>query len=245
MSKLIAVWGSPCSGKTTLTLKLAEALYSRKRGLAVTVLFTDSFTPTIPVLFPNFKSEEVFSVGTVLSRTDITADDVVSNIVMTKERANLGYLGYKDGENKYSYPSYNAEKVKELFAVLSGISDYVIADCMTFPELNLMTEVALANADSIVTVTTPDLKCLSYSQSQSPIAMMNQNLAEKQVKVMNVTEQVLSMPVSDAAAHLGKIVGTVPFSVSLKEQYLEGRLYEPTKDKRYMTAIKAIADKVV
>ena len=64
MGKLIAVWGSPDSGKTTFSVKLAEALYNRSRGKsAVIVVFTDIVTPTIPVIFPNFRSEDVFSVG--------------------------------------------------------------------------------------------------------------------------------------------------------------------------------------
>ena len=42
MGKLIAVWGSPDSGKTTFSVKLAEALYNRSRGKsAVIVVFTD------------------------------------------------------------------------------------------------------------------------------------------------------------------------------------------------------------
>ena len=70
MGKLIAVWGSPDSGKTTFSVKLAEALYNRSRGKSamrseaskVIIVFTDIVTPTIPVIFPNFRSEDVFSV---------------------------------------------------------------------------------------------------------------------------------------------------------------------------------------
>ena len=55
MGKLIAVWGSPDSGKTTFSVKLAEALYNRSRGKsAVIVVFTDIVTPSIPVIFPNW-----------------------------------------------------------------------------------------------------------------------------------------------------------------------------------------------
>ena len=108
MGKLIAVWGSPDSGKTTFSVKLAEALYNRSRGKsAVIVVFTDIVTPTIPVIFPNFRSEDVFSVGTILTKPDFFADDVVSNMVMTKDRMNLGYLGYKDSENKHSFACLN------------------------------------------------------------------------------------------------------------------------------------------
>ena len=48
MGKLIAVWGSPGSGKTTFSVKLAEALYNRSRGKsAVIVVFTDIVTPSM------------------------------------------------------------------------------------------------------------------------------------------------------------------------------------------------------
>ena len=111
MGKLIAVWGSPGSGKTTFSVKLAEALYNRSRGKsAVIVVFTDIVTPTIPVIFPNFRSEDVFSVGTILSKPDFFADDVVSNMVMTKDRMNLGFLGYKDGETITAFPNIRIRK---------------------------------------------------------------------------------------------------------------------------------------
>ena len=62
MGKLIAVWGSPASGKTTFSVKLAETLYrSRgKAGCSVIVVFTDSVTPTLPVVFPGYKPEDIF-----------------------------------------------------------------------------------------------------------------------------------------------------------------------------------------
>ena len=44
--KIIAVWGSPHSGKTTFALKLGQALYEKTRA-AVVVLFCDVTTPTI------------------------------------------------------------------------------------------------------------------------------------------------------------------------------------------------------
>lgn len=71
MGKLIAVWGAPNSGKTALSVKLAEAIYSRSRGKsAVIVVFTDIVTPTLPVVFPNFRSEDIYSIGSVLSKPD-------------------------------------------------------------------------------------------------------------------------------------------------------------------------------
>lgn len=153
MGKLIAVWGSPDSGKTTFSVKLAEALYNRSRGKsAVIVVFTDIVTPTIPVIFPNFRSEDVFSVGTILTKPDFFADDVVSNMVMTKDRMNLGYLGYKDSENKHSFPDYTEEKAKVKNSIYEEWCDTLIA-CQNdrtlkdtlMPVVSKLTDVRLVN----------------------------------------------------------------------------------------------------
>lgn len=246
MGKLIAVWGAPESGKTTFSVKLAEALYGRSRGKsAVIVVFTDVVTPTIPVIFPNFRSEDVFSVGTVLSKPDFFADDIVSNMVMTKDRMNLGYLGYKDSENVYSYPEYTEDKAKYFYDVLIGIADYVIVDCMSLPDSNFLTKVALENADQIIRLSTPDLKCLSFQMSQLKIFVSRGYFRENDVTVMNIPRLELNLAAADARGHLGKIAFTVPYCSSLTEQYLEGNLYETMKDKKFMQTIKAIAERVV
>ena len=246
MGKLIAVWGSPDSGKTTFSVKLAEALYNRSRGKsAVIVVFTDIVTPSIPVIFPNFRSEDVFSVGTILSKPDFFADDVVSNMVMTKDRMNLGYLGYKDSENKHSFPEYTEKKAKYLYDVLVGIADYVIVDCMSNPDSNFLTSVALENADQIIRLSTPDLKCLSFQMSQHKIFASLGYLRENDVAVMNIPREEFNLAAADARLHLGKIAFTVPYCSSLTEQYMEGSLYEPMKDKKFMQTIRAIAERVV
>ena len=71
MSKLIAVWGSPNSGKTSFTVKLASAVYERYNS-TVLALCCDDATHALPCLFPGFKSDELYSVGAPLSHTEIT-----------------------------------------------------------------------------------------------------------------------------------------------------------------------------
>ncbi len=246
MGKLIAVWGAPNSGKTAFSVKLAEALYNRSRGkCAVIVVFTDIVTPTLPVVFPNFRSEDVYSIGSVLSKPDFFADDVVSNIVMTKERMNLGFMGYKDGENLHSYPEYTEAKAKYLYDVLVGVADYVIVDCMSMPDGNYLTQVALENADQTVRLSTPDLKCISFQMSQMKFFASRGYLKDTDVAVMNIPRQELNLAATDARVHLGKIACTIPYCPNLVEQYMEGVLYEPMKDKRFMQTIKAISERLV
>ena len=246
MGKMIAVWGSPGSGKTTLSVKLAEVLYNRSRGKnSVIVVFTDIVTPSIPVVFPNFRAEDVYSIGTVLSKPDFFADDVVSNMVMAKDRMNIGYLGYKDSENSHSFPEYNEGRAKYLYDILLGIADYVIVDCMSLPDANNLTKVALENADQKVILWTPDLKSMSFRMSQLKTFDCRGYMKERDFSVMNVSRQEFELAAADAVLHLGKIDVTVPYCAAITEQYIEGVLFEPLKDKKFIQAIKAIAERTV
>ena len=67
----------------------------------------------------------------------------------------------------------------------------------------------------------------------------SQYYPDRQMLVMNVPSADLTMLSTDAGAHLGKIDLVVPFSQTLRNQYLEGTLVMPTHDRKYMHAIKA------
>ena len=247
MGKLIAVWGSPASGKTTFSVKLAETLYrSRgKAGCSVIVVFTDSVTPSLPVVFPGYKPEDIFSVGSILSKPDITPDDAVAGIVTVKDRMNLGFLGYRLGENKYSFPAYTEEKAKTLFSILCGISDYVIADCMSNPIANHLTASALSLAENTVRLATPDLRCMSYCSSQLSLFMADGYLRENEIQSMNVPGAEYTNAAPDMCAALGLKAHILPYSPILLEQSLTGNLYEPLKDKRYMQVMQKVAERLV
>ena len=164
---------------------------------------------------------------------------------MTKDRMNLGYLGYKDSENHHSFPTYTAEKAKYLYDVLVGIADYVIVDCMALPDSNFLTSVALESADQIIRLSTPDLKCLSFQMSQLKTFASRGYLRENDLAVMNIPREEFNLAAADARLHLGKIAFTIPYCPALIEQYMEGSLYEPMKDKKFMQTIKSIAERVV
>lgn len=235
--KILAVWGPPHSGKTTFAVKLAQRLYEESRATVI-VLFTDIITPTLPVIFPNHKTSDLYSIGTVLSKTDIYPDDVVSNIVTFKERMNLGFLGYLAGENRYSYPEYTLGKAEALFNVLSEIADYIIVDCMTTPEISTLTKAAMQNAGTLIKLCTPDLSCLSFYRSQAPLMMSNGCFPEKQYHIMNIPSADVAMLSSDIGEHLGQIDIEIPFSSEIRKQYLEGKLCSPALNRKYMRAIK-------
>ena len=112
-AKIIAVWGSPHSGKTTFATKLATAIYDNYQATVI-VLYTDLETPTLPVIFPNEKAEDIGSGGIPLSKTEIDTDDVIKNLVTIKERQNFGFIGYREGDNKFTYPRFGKAKAEAL-----------------------------------------------------------------------------------------------------------------------------------
>lgn len=241
--KIITVWGSPHSGKTTFALKLAEALYEKTKATVI-VLFCDITTPTLPILFPNHKASDLYSIGSVLSKTDIFANDVVSNLITLKERMNLGFLGYRNKENHFQFPEYTEEKVGELFRALREVADYIVVDCETNPQNSVLTDYTMKHADVMCKLATPDLSCLSFYQSQNGVMIAGGYYPPEQLLIMNIPSDDLTMLSTDTGAHLGKVDLVVPYSQALREQYLEGKLVMPTHDKRYMQAIRAAVEAV-
>ncbi len=243
MSKLIAVWGSPDSGKTSFAVKLASAVYERYNS-TVLVLACDHSAPVLPQLFPTLKSEELYSVGAALSQTDITQESVINSIVTLKGKINLGYLGYKDGENRYTYPAYGENKARELLAVLKSLADFVVVDCTSNLD-NLLAATAVKEADQVIRLATPTLKSISFFASQLLLYADPIYKLESHILGLNCTEADCYMPVEDAKAHFKNIAFTLPYCREIRQQTIDGKLPEPVHDKKYAAKFRAIVDKVV
>ena len=146
-AKIIAVWGSPHSGKTTFATKLATAIYDNYQATVI-VLYTDLETPILPVIFPNEKAEDIGSVGIPLSKTEIDTDDVIKNLVTIKERQNFGFIGYREGDNKFTYPRFGKAKAEALYEALQSLADYIIVDCTSNLENNVLSAIGIEKAEN-------------------------------------------------------------------------------------------------
>ncbi len=243
MAKLIAVWGSPHSGKTTFATKLARSIYDEYQSTVV-VVYTDMETPVLPVIFPQEKKENLFSLGVPLAGTEITQETVMPQIVTVKGRVNLGFVGFKDGENRYTYPSFDEDKVRALYAVLASLANYIVIDC-TSNLGNVLSSVAVKNSDEVIRLASPDLRSISFFASQLPLYANPVFRLERQIQGINVPDADLYMPIEDARAHIEDVRFTIPYSRAVKQQMLDGKLYQPVNDKRFNGKFKAIVEKVV
>ena len=236
MSKLIAVCGSPCSGKTTFSLKIAQEIYGMKKT-SVMFISPDTSVPAMAYLFPNGKDSELYSLGAVIDKTDIYTEDIMKQTVNVKTMQNFGFLGFKLGENRYSYPRPTEDKVTRLFNVLKDSAEYVICDC-TCDHDDLVSSVAKRDCSIALQLFVPDMKCISYYAS---CVSQFLTIEEKKLKVLNIMERDIYLPIDETMAHFHGMDFMLPYERNLKQQLITGTVSERLPHGKYRDVVAAIA----
>ncbi len=244
MGKVIAVWGSPGSGKTTFATKLGLSIYEKYRKTVI-VLFCDLETPVLPVIFPNYKSEHLASVGMALSKTEILQDDVIQCLVTVKGKPNYGFLGFRAGENKYTFPRFSEEKAKILIDTLRGISDYVIVDCTSNPENSTLASAAMKYGAETFRLASPDLKSVSWYLSQIPVYEDREYHLDHHIQGINIPNMDIFFPIEELKNHMKEVMFQLPYSHLIKSQMQDGTLYSQSSDRAYEVCMNRIAERIV
>ena len=156
-----------------------------------------------------------------------------------KTMENFGYLGFKAGENRYTYPRPTEDKVSQFFARLRELADYIVLDCVSEPG-NLFSEIAQIEADRQVRIIAPDLKCMVYHLSER-----NQNPDARMMTVLNEKERDIILPSGEVSANFGKVDFSLPYSYALKKQVYTGTLSERLSDLKYRKSMKTVARAVI
>lgn len=220
-AQILAVWGSPSSGKTTVSVKLAQYLTDQRRN--VLLLLCDSTAPMLPCICPPADLECECSLGSVLAASHITASLIRHNCITHKRISHLSILGMRKGENVFTYPPYTSELAAELIAGLREIAPYVIIDCGSAIAHDILSAVALMESDAVLRLVGCDLKSVSYLSSQLPLLKDNKWDAEKQYKAAsNIKANQASENMEQV---LGNVVFRLPHSDELESQMLAGDLF--------------------
>jgi MinD-like ATPase involved in chromosome partitioning or flagellar assembly len=217
---ILAVWGSPGSGKTVTAVKIAKYLADKKQN--VVLLLCDMTAPMLPCICAPSELEGEHSLGSILAATHVTEPLIKHNLVTLKKNSYLTILGMKKGENEYTYPPYCEVQAKELIHELREVAPFVVVDCGSYIANDILSAVALMEADSVLRLANADLKSISYLSSQLPLLRDSKWDADKQYKVAaNVKPQQAGEQIGQA---LGSVAFTLPHSQELEEQYLAGTL---------------------
>jgi len=139
-----------------------------------------------------------------------------------RKSEHLSIIGMLKGENVFTYPPYEKEQAEELIRQTAQIAPYVIIDCTSNIASDILSAVALMEADTVLRLVGCDLKSISYLSSQLPMLSDHKWDADKQLKVVsNIRKQ-------DTGSHmeqiLGKVAFQIPYSSEVETQFLEGEL---------------------
>ena len=105
---VLAVWGSPSSGKTVVSVKLAEHLAKKKRN--VILILADMITPPLPYLCVPSDMEQERSLGSILAAAHVTENLIKKNCMFYRKSEHLSIIGMLKGENVFTYPPYEKEQ---------------------------------------------------------------------------------------------------------------------------------------
>ena len=160
------MWGSPGSGKTTVAVRLAKYLADKRRN--VILLLCDMTAPMLPCICPAADLECERSLGSVLAAAHVSENLVKNNLVTHKRLGYLTMLGMLKGENEYTYPPYNEVQARELIDCLREIAPYVVIDCGSYIANDILSAVALMEADSACGWPTPTSRASATCPANFP-----------------------------------------------------------------------------
>ncbi|MPL76129.1 hypothetical protein SDC9_21974 [bioreactor metagenome] len=203
--QVLAIWGSPGSGKTTVSVRLAKYLADRKKNVAL--LLCDMTAPMLPCICPPGDLEVERSLGSILAATHVTDLLIKQNCITHKKMSHLTIIGMLNGENVFTYPPYTQELAAELLDHLRDIAPYIIIDCSSPIAHDILSAVALMEADSVLRMVNCDLKSISYFSSQLPLLRDQKWDTDKQYKVAS------NIKPNQAGEHIEQVLGNVLFKI--------------------------------
>lgn len=223
MGKVIGIWGSPNSGKTTFSIKLARELAKENSVIAV---FPDIVCPVIPTIVGQMDSEK--SLGNILSSAKLTQEEIFKNSVSIEKFKNLGIVGYAEYENIFSYPQYSETRAIEFINELRYLADYIIIDLSSNFTVDLLSTTSLERADKVIRLNSSSLKDLSYFNSHLPLLSDSRFKANKHI---NILSKFKSYDAINELNELYNIQAYFEYSEEIREQSLCNELFNSLSTK--------------
>ncbi|MGK9250243.1 ParA family protein [Paenibacillus humicus] len=232
---LIAVWGSPNSGKTTTTIKLAQAFAAQKQN--VLVICCDSLCPSVSTIAPQGAAGHS-SLGELLSLPTLSQEDLLRYALPLDVSPRIALLGYKKGDTTFTYAAYNRDRVVDLLTLARHLADVVLVDCASFLSADPLSTVALELADHVFRLHSCDLKSLMFYASYLPLVS---DARFRRASVLPVLSNVkLEQDSREYSQVFGGIQVTLPHVPQLEQQAAAARLLDDCTGKDAVAYQKAL-----
>ena len=242
-NQVLAVWGSPSSGKTIMSVKLARYIASQKKN--VILVLADMSAPPLPYVCPSSDLESELSLGNILGAAHVDGNLVKQNAILHKKNEYLTMFAMLKGENAFSYAPYTETQAREFIHALRQLADYIIIDCTSNITNDVLSAVSLIESDAVLRLVSCDLKSISYLNSQLPLLLDNKFNANKQYKAAS---NVTSFQADDEIEQIvGGVNFKIPHSDEVYKQFLAGNLFGGLTEKDskdFRKAVSKIANEV-
>ena len=242
-NQVLAVWGSPSSGKTIMSVKLARYIASQKKN--VILVLADMSAPPLPYVCPSSDLESELSLGNILGAAHVDGNLVKQNAILHKKNEYLTMFAMLKGENAFSYAPYTETQAREFIHALRQLADYIIIDCTSNITNDVLSAVSLIESDAVLRLVSCDLKSISYLNSQLPLLLDNKFNANKQYKAAS---NVSSFQADDEIEQIvGGVNFKIPHSDEVYKQFLAGNLFAGLTEKDskdFRKAVSKIANEV-
>ena len=220
-TKLLSVYGSSGSGKSTAALALAQALTEKRKN--VVLLSADVQTPALPVWLPGQKFTPSNSLGMVLSSNNISESSIKDRIFVHSQNNRLAFMGLVENENPISYKAFERDKILSLFTLLSSLNfDYIIVDCASNAAWDALAITSMEMADCGIRLITPDVKGVEFEKSQKAWLKNGEFGWEKSMRILSMVRPIT--PIKDIKASTGSFSHVLPYSESVLCKFSSGEL---------------------
>lgn len=237
-NQILAIWGNPNCGKTTISIKIARELALKKKN--VIIVMCDTLCPQSMIVLPHVKAEKK-SLGSLLSAPNISQEDILSKCITLDKNQYISILGYEHGENIFTYAQYTKERAVDLFILLRHLADYVIVDCSSVFTSDILSTAALEIADKVIRLKSAKLKAVSYFDSYLPLLADRKFNADNHIKALSNVKN--NEPKEQIKEKYHGIKCELPHVEEISEQFLCGELFQELKSKEkeeYNSAIREL-----
>ena len=236
-NQVLAVWGSPSSGKTIMSVKLARYIASRKKNVILVLAVMSA--PPLPYVCPSSDLESETSLGNILGAAHVDENLVKQNAILHKKNEYLTMFAMLKGVNAFSYAPYTETQARELIHTLRQLADYIIIDCTSNITNDVLSAISLIESDAVLRLVSCDLKSISYLNSQLPLLLDNKFNANKQYKAASNGS---SFQADDEIEQIvGGINFKIPHSDEVYKQFLAGNLFGGLTEKDSKDFRKAVS----
>lgn len=223
-------------------MKLARELAQRKKN--VILIFADIFCPVLSSVMPSVDVKNR-TLGTLITKPHIKQNDILQTAIQYPKHDNIAVIGYKNGDNIFTYSAFLAERAAEFISQLRQVTYYAIIDCSSVLTEDGFTTIALQQSDAVLRLCNADLKAYSYFNSHLPLIAREKFKRDEQIKVLSNVKP--GQEESTFRSVYGDIAYTLPHIKEIEQQFYSAGLLDALSGKeakKYNAEISKMAREV-